>query len=337
MAIELASLIDNLELPIKKINEERNYWLVRTQAGEYHDEFYFDAFIAIGWNEFSDKSKFNDDKRDEVISEISKIYEDHKAPGRIYGQIERFLFEMQIGDIVMIPTKNSTHISFGTITSEAYIEKISETSIEEGDCHFIKRRNVQWIKTVSRKSLDPYLFRMMSSHNTINNANDYDYYIDKTLNSFYLKNDNLFFVLDVKEQKDISYVDLLEVLNGTLSTVDTFNNFTQSKLDKRAISIKANVQSPGTIVLIGSVAIIGIGLVLHYIIGGRFNFNLSFKGAKVNSETEGLIEKFCKLKSKKIQNEIYDENEKLRKTIERLKIETPSELSERSNESTDET
>ena len=42
---EVKSLIKTLKIPI--VEEDRNYWLVRTNEGEYFQDFYFDNFIYV--------------------------------------------------------------------------------------------------------------------------------------------------------------------------------------------------------------------------------------------------------------------------------------------------
>ncbi|WP_027642968.1 hypothetical protein [Enterocloster clostridioformis] len=44
------------QLNIDVFSESRNYWFLRTQAGTYFDEFYFNNYIGIEWDDIVDTS-----------------------------------------------------------------------------------------------------------------------------------------------------------------------------------------------------------------------------------------------------------------------------------------
>jgi restriction system protein len=318
-------LIEKYNLPVVEIDENRNYWLVRTNAGAYFNDFFAGRFIAIGWDEFTDLSKFIEKKKNDLIAkEIQDVYP-QEQPGRIYGQIHRFLYEMEIGDVVMIPSENSHLIRFGIIESDPYIRKVSETEIDEGECPYLKSRDVKWIETVNRKKLDPYLFRMMQSHQTISNANDYAHYIDRTLHSFFIKNDKAYLVFPINKEDDIPAYDIVKFVNSIVDLVPKVNRISgvEGEYDKDDLDLKLNVQSPGFTEFFSHAPelILGIGLLIVFLTGSKF------KGIKRTSEEyeahyKGLFEE-------DFQKQIGD-FEKLKgdhiKSLEKVKADLPEEL-----------
>lgn len=278
---KLLQFIQENEIPIVIIPEDRKYWLVRTQSGEFYDEFFHDGFIGIGWNEFSDIDKFKNSDKDEITDLISITYKPEEGqkppqPGRIYGQIYRFLFELKVNDIVMIPSNNSSHISFGIIESDTYIEEITETAVDMGLCSFAKRRKVNWIKTVQRDRLDPYLYRMMQAHQAISNANDYANYIDRTLHSYYIKGEKAHLVVNVKQENQISAVDMITYVSTLLDLVPLIENpeSPDETFKKEDVDLKLNVQSPGLMEFISNLPYVVtiLGLVIVGLVGGSFKF-----------------------------------------------------------------
>lgn len=329
--LTIEELKNEYKIPIVEI-EERNYWLVRTQSGEYHDEFYFDNYIAIGWNHFNEQSDFEDPTNENYLKKkISEKYPDSKQPGLIYNQIKRFFTEINIGDIVMIPTHNSTHISFGKVVSRPFIEKVSETDIEEGACPFQKRMKVEWIKTVKRANLDPYLYRMLHSHHTINNANDYANYIDRTLHSFYYKNGVAHLVMKINKKGDIRGLDFFEFgykIINLASEVKKFGLAPEDADPRKDIKVKSNVQSPGIVEFISNVPtlIFGIGLLLTFLVGGKLDLIWKKEEKSATAESKGLVALLIEYQKQKSKDEIEKMKLEHRQSMERLKAELPAEL-----------
>lgn len=245
MDFALDKFLEDFTPDIEKIDDTRNYWLVRTESGTYYNDYTSGNYIAIGWDEFSNISEFSSKIMSEnMANKISKEYPD-KQPGRIYNQIRKFLFDIKIGDVVMIPSENSRVINFGIVTSD-YIAR-ENNNIDS--CPFIKSKSVNWIKSINRNKLDPYLFKMMQAHQTINNAKDYAHYIDRTMYSFYEKNDKSYLILPVNKKEDIPAFDLSQFINSITDLVPIINEIFESENDKRDLDIKINVQSPGYVEL----------------------------------------------------------------------------------------
>ena len=84
-------------------NEEKRVWGVHTQ-----DDYLFlhNNVIAIGWKDFGDLSAI-ENTRDAFKEKYAKVYPDSKkqAIANNVGMLYRFIYEMQIGDYVVFPSK----------------------------------------------------------------------------------------------------------------------------------------------------------------------------------------------------------------------------------------
>ncbi|WP_427071271.1 hypothetical protein [Lysinibacillus fusiformis] len=250
MLLNIENFLDNWDIEIKEISESRDYWLVRTNSGEFYEEFSHGNYISIGWNEFLNPSDFINEKASEQMKNRIEEYYPDKQAGRIYSQIRKFIFDIKVGDVVMIPSKDSEFVNFGIVTSELFQHRINGN-----EDTFVKSKSIEWIKEVERDQLDPYLFKMMQAHQTVNNAEKYARYIDRTMYSLYSKGENSYLILPVKEESNIPAYDLTKFLNSLIETVMSINSITEEAsmiYDLRDLDIKLNIQSPGFVELMSS-------------------------------------------------------------------------------------
>ena len=324
---KVMNFINKYNLPVVKIDESRNYWLVRTKAGKYFEEFFSEDFIAVGWNEFSNMDDL-ENKPDEVLkTQIKEIYPDKEQPGRILNQIKRFLFEIKPGDIVMIPSQNSSLIRFGQITGEPFLRNVSETQIDEGVCPYKKSRHVKWLKTVKRYDLDPYLYRMMQAHQTVSKANDYAHFIDRTLHSFFIKNNTAYIVFDITKDDNIAAFDLVNFVNSIVDLVPLVNDLkgieNEKNYTKADLDLKLNIQSPGFTEFSSYLPelILGICLLIVFLTGSKFK-GTNLKGEDYEAHFKGLFEDKLKIEEK----DLKEMKEEHIRTLEKVKGELPEEL-----------
>ena len=333
-------MIKKYDIPIVRIDPNINYWLIRTNAGEYFEEFYLENFVGINWNNFNEANDFLDVNKEATTIRLAETYKENKQPGHTFSQIKRFFHEIKIGDIVMIPSQNSKHIGFGEVTSDVYISKLSQTETDEGECPYEKRRNIRWVKTVARNKLDPYLYKMMHTHLTISNANDYADAIDRTMYNYYYKGDKAHLVLNVKQKDDIPLMDLVSALQAPLDLVELIQNPEDPNkvYNKRDLDGKLRVQSPGIIEFVSSGGAFSLvvlaGILIVGLVGGKFKFNVTKEKAEGEISTEGLLEKIIKIRQQNIdgqpkvpnKEEITAIEDKLKDAKEKLDMETPQEL-----------
>lgn len=292
MTTNKTSLINKLNIPV--INEKRRYWLVRTDSGTLWEQFRSEDFIGINWNEFSNIEELEKSKTDKCIEsnikkKIQEIYEVEQG-GRILNQINRFLFDINIVDIVMIPSQNSSIISFGEVISDVYKYTLTDDDIDNEKCDFIKRRNIKWIKDISKKHLDPVLFKMLQAHQAISNADLYAHEIDRALELLYIKGDKTHLTIMVNTRGDIKGKDLYAIQKLVYNSLD---------IDDETLVMKINVQSPGPIEFITTHIwdIVKILFAISVIVGGGKGFGV---------EIPGLLHWYHTIKQSDNQNKIEE-------------------------------
>lgn len=99
--------------------------------------------IGIGWEEMGD-IKCAGDNRDDIKKKNAEIYPDATS-GSIatcVGMLYRFVYEVQIGDYVVYPSKADRKINIGVIESDYYNEPAENK--------YTQRRKVKWLKSFPR-------------------------------------------------------------------------------------------------------------------------------------------------------------------------------------------
>ena len=99
--------------------------------------------IGIGWEELGD-IKCVGDNRDDIKKKYAEIYPDATS-GSIatcVGMLYRFVYEVQIGDYVVYPSKADRKINIGVIESDYYNDST--------DNKYTQRRKVKWLKSFPR-------------------------------------------------------------------------------------------------------------------------------------------------------------------------------------------
>lgn len=251
---------------------------------------------------------------------IKRKFKDEARPGYAAAQLLRFAYEIKKGDIILIPSNSSDTFTFGQVEETApYIDAGND------DCKFVKRKKVKWLKTINRNNLDPNLYKLMFSHHAITSADDYDTYIDKIINSFFLKGQEAHLVLDVKRTDDVRAKDLFQMGTIALELLDEFSESEDLQYNSNQVNLKLNVQSPGFIELTGSSmpAVLLLGLLIVGAAGGGFTFAYKEK-VKVGLKSDGIIEKVRRFL---ISNENRKaKKELLQKHLDNLQIEDPQDL-----------
>ncbi|WP_366160536.1 hypothetical protein ABXS71_16745 [Bacillus infantis] len=329
------------------IDPGRKYWLVRTNAGDFYDEFFMENYIGIGWN----KIKLTDLKINRPLADIVSEKYDEERHNYVANQIIKFTKQINKGDIVLIPSRNSFYISFGeVIESDAYEDESIPDNLEDpeevmdvdfdGRCPYKKRKKVKWLKTVRRDSMDPYLYKVIYSHHTISDATPYAAYIDRLLHSFFVKGSKAHFILEVQKKKEINAIPLINLINGTLRFPEYYHAATgDNEVSPANVDIKLNVQSPGPIELIGNIKTIFI-IAASYV--AIFGGNIKIVGFEF--QTDGFLGKLMQffndrhsrdIEAKRVgleERQVSMEEEKLRNALEELEINLPAEISNSNNE-----
>jgi hypothetical protein len=314
---------------LPEINPNRRYWLVRTQGGEYYNAFVKGGYVAIGYDKITlSDIKAGNTKNDtgvKILSAIiSKKYkqDEEGRPTHSASQLIKFAYTIKKGDIVLIPSENSSEITFGEVTdNHAYLAR----GVQLVNCPFKKRKKVKWLKKVYRDSLDPNLYKLMFSHHTISDGDSYAQYIDAMLDSFFVKNKQAHIVIGVQSKKDINARELFEMGLYSLELLDDFCQQESLPYNGNDVSVKIELQSPGSIELVGwtVASIVLVGLIIVGLAGGGFGYKDS-KGTQVALKSDGIIERMRKYLNSKGKR---DNMKKLLKDhLENLDIKDPEDL-----------
>ncbi|WP_336863868.1 hypothetical protein [Peribacillus frigoritolerans] len=313
---------------IPVINEDKNYWLVRTQGGRYYDEFKSGNFIAVGWNKITLDELMDLRHHEKVIKKISNEYPERTRPVRLANQLSTFVKDIKVGDTVIIPSAGSNKITIGEVIGEPYIESVDEEKLRpdgKKPCPYQKRRRVKWIKTISKWDMDMEFFKLFKSQHTISSANDYASFIDRMMHTFYIRGNEAHLILDVTTQGKIPFDTLFPMGTEILNLAKDFNKKTGAELDLSDIEVKINVQSPGKIHLTGKVkTMMGIGFLLILLTGAEVEFDVPIVETTVNLRVESLITTVSDYLDAK-QDREHDDLV-LKTYMKELKVETPDEL-----------
>jgi restriction system protein len=98
---------------------EKTIWGIHAgEEGEADSLFLKNKVIAIGWHRVGDLAKCKD--RDEYKKKLQQTYKDMSvgAQRNTAGIFYRFVYEMQIGDLVIYPSKRSKQVYIGEVKSD---------------------------------------------------------------------------------------------------------------------------------------------------------------------------------------------------------------------------
>lgn len=302
------------------IPETQKYWFVRTQDGKFFDEFIAGRFISIGWNKVSTEIIKESSNRDHLHEYIKENFPKEKRHGLTATHMIRFVKDMTIGDIVVIPSKSSARFAFGRIISEVY----EESSFEPDKCDFVKRRKIDWISNVDASDVDANLRSIKYAETAISSADAYANYIDRQIGEgFYIKGNVANLVLTAGEDNNIKVKDL----NDFLSAIIALSETGCPDLDINDIEIKLNLQSRGKMQIIGSAGLIFL-LATGLFIATKddFDVKVNILGCSIEGNAHGktLLQSYSDYKDQELDREF----KRLKLEQEKLKIESIKEKPE---------
>lgn len=337
--------------------QERRYWLVRTDGGIHYEDFVINEYIAIGWDYISAeafctktesdiKSIITNQERAAPTHDEEDDLQERGITGRvtaIYNKLNRFIREFSIGDIVIIPSRNTDRISIGLITGNVeensnyasnYIKENPETMLTL--CPYAKRRKVKWLKGISKENIDVYLIKAFSSHHAISDISEYADYINRELYPIYTRNDAVHSVIRTGRNEGVTFGELKTLIDLLAETMDEVSTATNIHYDMDDVKVKLNINSPGIIEIISAVSSAGIFVAMammawnHVRSGGKLKLNLKIKDTlEFSAETESLGIEGRKNEAQKIAAEreikvlTLSNEQKLRELSHRLDMTIP--------------
>lgn len=288
-------LLEKLKVDI--ISANRNYWLVRTNAGMYFDDFYMEGYIGIEWD------KIIPEKSNKSLEDLKEIvhaeYPNEERQGYIANQIYKFVSIFKKGDIIIIPNKDSKFFAFGELMDDNIVveeelpsEFLTFEEDQKDESQFLrKRRKVRWLKTFRRTQLDPYLKTFIYAHNTIVDLSGYSDYIDRMLSDFYIKDDIAYYTLRVQKETNIPMDHMLDLMLFNRDIVSLINILLPDyHIDKGEIISKIDIQSKGPFQLTGPIKkILLLGCATTLIVGGTIKLDAAGNFEITNNGLVGLI------------------------------------------------
>jgi restriction system protein len=231
-------------LPI--IKENKKYWFFRTEGGIFHDDFFTNNFIAIGYNNIPLKV-IKEAKDSNTSHELETYIKDKYITLKKYKlaahQLLRFSYEMTKGDIVIIPTYNSNQLSIGIVDSNEVVLSEKQSINVKHPTNYIKRRKIKWIKTINRDAVDAALYKVPYSHHVLTDVTKYGEKIDRNLYDFYQKGTDAHLVIRIKTEKKVGLGELIELFQDIQNLYSEFNKATGENDDP--IQIQLQIESPG--------------------------------------------------------------------------------------------
>ncbi len=349
-----SNILELLNIPT--ISPKRHYWIIRTNGGDYYEDFVLHQYISIAWDYVS--LTILNNETEESIKRLISVYEksndedidlddedtDGSAKGKItavYNKIHKFVFEISKGDIVLIPSVNSDQITIAEVTGdvyettnyvEMYLKENPETELNP--CPYFKRRKIHTLKTISKSEMDIYLAKGFSSQHALSNMDDYAQFIDRTIYKIYSKGDEVHTTLHAGHPNGLTLKDLVDLSTYLDKAAASIAEQCEIPYNSSDIGVKLNIHSPGLVELIGCMAAGGVVISLlmfslnNLINGGSLNLSFKRDGTtkdidfSVNSTSPGL--RGHNQEDKKIE---LTEKTELLNLINNLDIKTPEIVS----------
>lgn len=258
----------------------------------------------------------------------------------ILNKINRFVFDIDKGDIVLIPSKNSDFISIAEVVSdvyettnyvESYLRDNPDTEIRP--CPYCKRRKIKVLKTIDKAQMDIYLAKGFNSQHALSNMDEYAPYIDRTIYGIYSRGKELHTTLHAGHPNGLSLRELVELSTCIEKASSSLATQCDIPFDSSQIEVKLNIHSPGIIEFIGAAA--GSGIILSLLV---FSINNLINGGKLNvslkKEESGNYDFSISSESTGIQGHLQEnkrieltEKTELLELVDRLDVKTPEIVS----------
>ncbi len=317
------------DINICQIDSSRQYWFIRSDSGNYYNDFIQNDYVAIGWD-YLLQNNFQFDKTGELLNdlELKALINGNEKPkleqstqGRkatitkIFNKVYKFIFEVEEGDIVITPSENTNQISIGVVDSALYEDANYEAEYltknpdtELTLCPFIKRRKIHWLKHIQRNKLDIYLLNAFQSQEAMTNLNDHAEFINRNLYDAYIAGNSFHNIIKTTSDGDLTLSEITFLFNTLSEIINTVTQKNSLSFSTQDVKIKINAHSPMMLDLtLVSDAINTIAPILLPAIaaGGVGGISITqFGKYKINQVTQNAETQRTKLQEQTKQNEI---------------------------------
>lgn len=250
---EFFDAILNFDIPI--IPDGKQFWMVRTKKGYFYNEFLSKKFVALAWNIIGEDTDFSPSARDSLKDEILIAYPKINRPSTVINKCCHFINDINIGDILVIPSKSSQYITFAEAgeyyedhTKTAELERVVIDRIEKNDvdindvsCPYKKRRRIKLLRTVKGEEITPSLYRAILNYHGISNLQEYAFPILNHLYNYYSYQKDVVLVYDIRKTTPIKSREFSHLVFGSTECLT-------SLIPEDMVSTKSSLSSPGHLV-----------------------------------------------------------------------------------------
>ena len=125
------------------MEKEINVWGFHNPI-DHEEKLIKENVISMSWKELKDLSKIKPKTRDAFTAHYEKVYPGNtrQSIAQCVGQLYRFVYEVQIGDYIIFPTKYNRMVNIGQVVGEYYYDEKEE--------HYVNKRKVKFLKSLPR-------------------------------------------------------------------------------------------------------------------------------------------------------------------------------------------
>ncbi|AUJ29594.1 hypothetical protein [Liquorilactobacillus hordei] len=353
MQIDIKEFLDDLP----HLDSNSGYWLVRANSGDFYTDFNLNSYIGVGWNNISLKDIQNSNNSSEQLKSLivnknpdilngsesvdeesleldfvynkqldasknSLVINQKKLTSRqlssLAGQLLRFVNEIKINDLVLVPSENSEQFIVGRVNSQPFeIDSAAMTEQEKENSNykhsnFLKRISVQWVGRFNRENADTALYKMIYSQHALSNINAYRSYINRAIfDAYILDDDELHLTYHITQEKNIDAKMLGQFIYQYSEMYESLSQSTDLK-------IKVNIQSKGPAESTAKKMIGGsIAFAILFCCGSA-----SYAGGKISYDDTGKINiEMNGVAAQNRQNQTTDTANKSKKIAAQLQLE----------------
>lgn len=249
------SIQDLINIP--EVSWNTKFWMIRSKSGKFFDEFIGKGFIGLGWNVLTKKDieRINTkQEKDELREKLKQIYGEEVKTRGAYNKCEYFIYDINEGDILVIPGVKSKKIAIARVGAYFEIEDNSvereievTKQIEDGWddtfrilCPYNKRRKIEVLKVLEGEFIHPDLYRALHSRHGLSNIDDIAESVLNSLYDSYFYNGKVTVVHHVQKTGKINTKALSRFMYNLSEILENIE-------EEDKITSKVNINSPGDI------------------------------------------------------------------------------------------
>lgn len=281
---------------IRVVDQKRNYWFIRSYGGELYNYFIENGFVGFGFNNvpmsyIQEASKENNPSGYTQLKKFIESNSEYKGgeATKWANQLIQFERDINIGDIIILPSKGSDELYFGVVKSNTYLSDDKKTFQfnDKYEAYPEKRKKVEWLKEIPKRDLQE-LKPLFSSHQGVTNADWFSQFIEGSLTSVYIKEDKVYLSIKIDQDEDINAFDLSRFLESLTYFYTEFAKENGEDVNED-LFIKIRVQSKGKI-LLRALSVAGVlGIAGMIALSNNNELKLEIGDIRLQGKNEGFL------------------------------------------------